>query len=177
MIYFLPLYSFSRADVNHAQTNQCDFFCAKSFLDIAFPARYNAAEKIAKGDRKMAGKINGIHHTCLQVEDFEKSLDFYTKVLEYRVEATWPGAALLRASDGARLELFREGTVGPENGYRHIAMKTDDVDAAFRAAVEYGCEPATEPKDAELPATPVKKIRIAFVKDPCGNLIEFFCEK
>jgi uncharacterized glyoxalase superfamily protein PhnB len=47
-----------------------------------------------------------------------------------------------------------------------IALVAEDVDAAFRAAVEAGCEPLAEPKDKP------QGQRVGWVRDPFGTLVE-----
>jgi lactoylglutathione lyase len=47
-----------------------------------------------------------------------------------------------------------------------LALVADDVDGAFKAAVEAGCAPLAEPADKP------QGQRVAYVRDPFGTLLE-----
>jgi glyoxylase I family protein len=117
--------------------------------------------------------IRGVHHICMKVADIGAAVDFYTKEMGYSVRIRWDGGALLRSPDGTHLEFF---PVDEEKGYAHVAYVCTDVDKAFARMVGSGCAPVVEPKDAQLPCEPPLPIRIAFIRDPAGQLIELFHE-
>jgi glyoxylase I family protein len=52
-------------------------------------------------------------------------------------------------------------------GYGHIAFDVDDLAAAFTSAVDAGARPVMAPQQSPEPG-----VRMAFVADPEGNLIE-----
>lgn len=125
----------------------------------------------------------GIHHVALRVSDFDKSRGFYCDGLGMNEVHAWgdPGkrAAMLDTGDGSILEIF-EGRPMPqdvEGSYLHIALRTDDCDAAVDAARAAGASVTVEPKDVDIPSKPEYKVRIAFFTGPDGEIIEFFQER
>ena len=124
----------------------------------------------------------GFHHVGLKAADFDKSRAFY-RALGMKETLAWgEGArsiALYDVGDGGKIEIFANG--GEEfssNGkWIHFALRADDVDAAYAAALAAGAEPLTPPKTVELNSRPrLSTIRVAFVKGPDGEQIEFFSE-
>ena len=61
-----------------------------------------------------------------------------------------------------------------EGFFRHIALRTDDCEAALEAAKSAGAEVTMETREVSLPTEPSIKLRIAFFKGPDGELIELF---
>jgi len=130
--------------------------------------------------------INGVHHIALRALDYEASLKFYTEALGMKVRTTWGSAGrrvALIDCGGSCIELF-EGGVGektePEmqaGEWYHLALRTDDVDGAFKAAIAAGAKPKIDPKDVQLGIDVVIPARIAFVYGLSNEVIEFFCEK
>ena len=116
-------------------------------------------------------------HTCVRVRDIEASLRFYEALgfeqlgrlnfdSAYNVYLGLPG-------DGARLELTvnvgRTEAYDLGDGYNHLAITVDDIDAALARVAAIGVAPEKPPyrpggRD-DLP-------RIAFVADPDGYRIE-----
>ena len=124
----------------------------------------------------------GVHHIALMATDFEKSLAFY-KALGFKEVVRWGDEvktiAMLDIGDGARVELFSNG--GDEypacGKWAHLAVRVDDVEAAFDIAVKAGGVPKIYPKVVPLDSTPEKmSINIAFVYGPSGEEFEFFRE-
>ena len=124
----------------------------------------------------------GVHHIALMATDFEKSLAFY-KALGFKEVVRWGDEvktiAMLDIGDGARVELFSNG--GDEypacGKWAHLAVRVDDVEAAFDIAVKAGGVPKVYPKVVPLDSTPEKmSINIAFVYGPSGEELEFFRE-
>ena len=86
---------------------------------------------------------------------------------------------LIHPRHGYRLELLhRPGSVAHgkpgtpaeaalREGYGHVAFDVTDVDAAYDRAVARGARPVMPPCPAPEPG-----VRMAFVTDPEGNLIE-----
>ncbi|MFQ3320230.1 MAG: lactoylglutathione lyase [Natronomonas sp.] len=115
-----------------------------------------------------------ILHTCLNVSDVERSIEWYTENLEF--EESWgfetpDGETVNRyvADDnGVELQLSdTEGQTPAEAGdlWDHLAVKVDDVDAAFEEIDDHGV--VKEPADQ-----PAAGARTAFLKDPDGHVIE-----
>jgi lactoylglutathione lyase len=113
-------------------------------------------------------------HTCLNVSDVERSVDWYTSNLAF--EESWgfetpDGETVNRyvADDnGVELQLSdTEGHTPSEAGdlWDHLAVKVDDIDAAFEEIDNHGV--VSEPADQ-----PAAGARTAFLKDPDGHVIE-----
>ena len=124
----------------------------------------------------------GIHHLALASADFDKSVKFYTEGLGFKIVASWGEgdgrAALLDIGNGSHFEIFANGSVNPQQNEKmvHFAFSTDDPDTAFNNAIAAGATPVPnlEPKDVNIPAAPPLPVRIAFVKGPDGEVLEFF---
>jgi catechol 2,3-dioxygenase-like lactoylglutathione lyase family enzyme len=126
-----------------------------------------------------------LHHVGLVVADLERSAEWYARVLglarEYDFEippANVRGCFVGRA-DGLRLELFeRPGSraygdrTTPNaalgvRGYGHICLASDDLDGDVAAIAAAGATVVWEPRPSPEPG-----VRMAFIADPDGNLIE-----
>ena len=91
---------------------------------------------------------------------------------------TWAKIILSNRSIGriAYVDLFAGGKADPAPDKRllHLAMRTDDVDAALAAAVEAGAITTIEPEDVVIPGNPAEAtVRIAFCTGPDNEVIEF----
>lgn len=127
-------------------------------------------------------------HVCFGVDDMQNVIDWYDRVLGFRVEKRWtvaelPGRELayLIGPDGFRIELISGGQ-GPRTpsgdtfadhlgvrGANHLCFRVTDVDAAVEAIEAAGVAPFFPPTDYPVGA----ERRIAFFKDIEGNVIEF----
>ena len=128
--------------------------------------------------------VKGLAHTALRCngqEEMDKAIKVYTdlfgmKVLRYWGEGKTAGA-MVDAGNGI-IEFFADAQPGRTYGIvDHIALATDDVDAALAAAREYGLKVTAEATDIDIPSDPVLPIRCAFVEGGAGESIELFCEK
>ena len=122
----------------------------------------------------------GFHHIGLKYTDLARSLGFYTAIGLKEV-VRWGNEGneivMLALSDGGRVELLPSGDEEyVTNGkWLHFAIAVDDVDAAYENALAAGAPSLIPPKTVELDSTPEKiSIRIAFVKGPDGEELEFF---
>lgn len=125
-----------------------------------------------------------ILHSMLRVGDLDRSLRFYTEVLDMRVlrRSDYPDGRFTLAfvgyqdeSEGAVLELTHNwDTSSYELGtaYGHIALEVDDAAAAC-ARVEARGGKVVRPAGPMKHGTTV----IAFVEDPDGYKIEFIQKK
>jgi lactoylglutathione lyase len=116
-------------------------------------------------------------HTCIRVRDVDASIRFYGALgFEQRGRLNFASAYnvyLGLPGDGDRLELTvnvgREEPYDLGEGYNHVAVTVDDVDAALARLAEIGVEPEKPPYHPgdrdDLP-------RIAFVADPDGYRVE-----
>jgi glyoxylase I family protein len=141
---------------------------------------YEETELIMENINK---KIKGLgfHHIALKVKDFKKSYKFYADGLGMTPIVGWGEGAgeiqMFDLGDGGILELFAGGGDDlSENGkWLHFAMRADDVDTAYAAAVAAGAKPLTAPKEVKLDSRPYKMtIKVAFVIGLDGEQLEFF---
>jgi lactoylglutathione lyase len=116
-------------------------------------------------------------HTCLRVRDADASIRFY-QALGFELHGRLNFASAYNVylglpGDGDRLELTvnvgRDEPYDLGDGYNHVAVAVDDVDAALARLAEIGVQPEKPPyrpgERADLP-------RIAFVADPDGYRVE-----
>jgi catechol 2,3-dioxygenase-like lactoylglutathione lyase family enzyme len=120
-----------------------------------------------------------IHHVGLPVSDLERSVAWYSEALglAHDFTAGVPGAvAFVVAPTGERLELLAvdaelsawdDPIAALRAGVPHTAWTVEDLDAVHARAVEAGGRSVWAPRD-----TPEPGLRIAFVADPDGNLVE-----
>ncbi|WP_018691689.1 lactoylglutathione lyase [Algicola sagamiensis] len=118
-------------------------------------------------------------HTMLRVTDLERSIHFYTNMLNMKLDRKIDNVAYrytlayLKFSDdehAAELELtwnWDEDNYEMGNAYGHIAIGVDDIYASCEALAQKAVEISRAPG-------PVAggKILIAFIRDPDGYPIE-----
>ena len=128
----------------------------------------------------------GYAHMAIAAKDFDKSLTFY-KALGLKVYTQWGEGdsriALLDMGDGSLVELFAKPDLNTDkvagvadgNPFLHFAFSAQNVDEAYRIALEAGATPLKPPTELPLQAHPIcLTLRIAFVKGPSGEELEFF---
>ncbi len=123
-------------------------------------------------------------HTMLRVGDLERSIAFYTNVLDMQVLRTTENAeyeytlafvGYQDESEGAVLELtWNWGTSEYDlgNAYGHIAIAVDDIYATCERISGLGGEITREPGPVKGGTT-----EIAFIRDPDGYMIELIDAK
>lgn len=122
--------------------------------------------------------IRRIEHTTITVSDLQRSLDFYTGLLGFRVDREmWIPESQLRIVflklGETELELFgvhetTGASISGENeviGYKHICLLVDSVDEEYARLAKAGVT-------FRIPPADVQSVRIAFLKDPDGMDIE-----
>jgi catechol 2,3-dioxygenase-like lactoylglutathione lyase family enzyme len=127
-------------------------------------------------------------HIGLNVGDLDAMTRWYTKALDLTVEFefTLPEVdfrgVMLRSAAGYRIELLHRGSneaglqaanpvdAARTRGYGHFAVDVADVDAAYRDLVAAGATDRMTPRPSPEPG-----VRMAYVADPEGNLIELLC--
>jgi glyoxylase I family protein len=135
-------------------------------------------EEMSGKNKKIAGC--GFHHASMKVRDLEKSLKFYTEGLGFVEKVSWGEApkrtVLLDTGDGNYFEISQgdPDQVQEPGIFGHIALRSDDCEAAIEAARSAGAEVTLETRDVNLPSDPPLKLRIAFFKGPDGEVIELF---
>ncbi len=128
--------------------------------------------------------IKGTHHAALKcgsTEEFDKTIEFYTKVLDLATIRSWgegAEAGIMLDTGNSILEIFAAGKESGSTGsIHHFALATDDVDACVDAVRKAGYPITEEPHDIVIPSEPGFPARIAFCIGPVGEVIEFFNEK
>ncbi len=121
----------------------------------------------------------GFHHIALRANDFEASIKFYN-ALGFNVVTQWGEGdgriAMLDMGDGTIIELFAGGKDEPADGrFFHLAIKADDIEAAYNTAINAGATTKIAPKIAPIDSKPEPMtLHIAFVFGPSGEVLEFF---
>ena len=123
--------------------------------------------------------IKAFEHVTITVSDLERSIDFYQRVLGFKVlgmleQNGGDFKIVYLDAGGATIELFHFKEKGRplteakdlDIGIKHIGFKVDNVDEAVKKLKETGVRFTLEPFDA------TGGVRIAFFKDPDGILIE-----
>jgi catechol 2,3-dioxygenase-like lactoylglutathione lyase family enzyme len=115
-------------------------------------------------------KLIGTHHISLHTPNFEALKSFYTEKLGFPIVNAWPSANIVFISLGSTtLELAgREHATAdnkPTGGFVHIALHVENVDEAVAELTAKGIAIHTQPRDFQ-------DIRLAFIQDPDGNLVE-----
>jgi lactoylglutathione lyase len=119
----------------------------------------------------------GLVHTCVRVRDIDASLRFYrTLGFEERGRLNFDSAYNVYMGlpgDGDRVELTvnvgREEPYDLGDGYNHVAVTVEDIDAALASLAEIGVQPEKPPyRPGDRDDLP----RIAFVPDPDGYRVE-----
>ncbi len=119
-------------------------------------------------------------HTMIRVGDLDRSIDFYTGALgmELLRRKDYPGGRFTLAfvgygdeSEHAVVELTHNWDTSSYDlgdGFGHLAIGVDDIEAACRRVREHGGKVTREPGPMKHGSTV-----IAFVEDPDGYKIEF----
>ena len=126
--------------------------------------------------------IKKIDHVSINIANFEKSLDFYSRILGFQRQQTVDcgdfDITYFELPDGSRLEFFDYHGKSPsqiraenEIGLRHLAFQVADVAAHEAHLRAHGVE-------ITLPTTelPSLNARVLLFLDPNGVTLEF-CEK
>ena len=134
-----------------------------------------------------AAPVARLDHVGLAVGDLQAAVSWFCEVFGLMPELTLRVDALDLSIEmlvhpvyGYRLELLhrpgslagrKPGTPGEaalREGYGHAAFDVTDLDGAYHRAVARGARPVMPPRPSPEPG-----VRMAFVADPEGNLIEF----
>lgn len=126
-----------------------------------------------------------LDHVGLTVADLESMTAWYGAALKLDVEFEFAldrvdfSGVMLRSPDGYRLELLsRPGNVAGlqaadpveaalTRGFGHVAFDVPDVDTAYDALLAAGASDRMSPRPSPEPG-----VRMAYVADPEGNLLE-----
>jgi len=126
-----------------------------------------------------------LDHVGINVADLPAMTGWYVAALGLEVELEFAVAAsdlsgvMLRSDAGHRIELLHRPesvaglrAAGPAEaaltrGFGHVAFDVPDVDAAYDALVAAGATDRMSPRPSPEPG-----VRMAYVADPEGNLVE-----
>ena len=133
--------------------------------------------------------IQSIDHVAISTVDFERSVKWYSQILDFRKEVEWeapnvvPGMRLayLVHPSGTRLEIVggnnivrtsEPATDIPSSfavvGFSHVCLGVTNIDDLIEDAEKRGAKVVAQPFDF-----PKLKKRLAFLQDPDGNMVEF----
>lgn len=113
-----------------------------------------------------------ILHTCLNVADAERAVEWYVAQLGF--EESWGFEVdatrnrYVADPNGVEIQLSEtEGVTPDEEGdlWDHLAVRVEDVDEAFEEVENHGV--VQEPADNDAAGA-----RTAFVRDPDGHVVE-----
>jgi lactoylglutathione lyase len=119
--------------------------------------------------------VTELSHTCLTVSDLDRSLAFYS-LLGFeprRTIGSGLGASVFCGlfDDSDRLQLRLTEDFEPAmSRFGHIAIGVEDLDALLGRLDGHGVVP-------DQPPTRSGRLRICFVRDPDGYVIELFEEE
>jgi lactoylglutathione lyase len=130
--------------------------------------------------RKEIYMITKIDHTAITTRDLSQSLRFYTEILGFKetdqLEFTEQRMKLVYVEkNGSKIELFgydrpietiAKKTNNPVVGFTHLALLVDNLNATVTELKQKGVIFDIEPRDSK------GEVRIAFFKDPDGNVLE-----
>jgi glyoxylase I family protein len=127
-------------------------------------------------------KIQSINHISINVIDFEKSKEFYGRILGFEqlqtVDCGDFDITYFALPNGARLEMFDyrgKNSINPreesETGLRHLAFQVEDVAAHEKILITEGVKITLSTCDL-----PNLNARVLLFLDPNGVTLEF-CEK
>ena len=124
--------------------------------------------------------LRAIHHAAIICSDYQRSKDFYTRILGLRIIAENLRAARqswkldLALPDGSQIELFsfpnppRRPSTPEAQGLRHLAFAVDDIDAACARLERHGV--TVEP----IRVDEYTGRRFTFFPDPDGLPLELY---
>ncbi|MBB6502173.1 VOC family protein [Pedobacter cryoconitis] len=137
--------------------------------------------------------VLGLHHIAIRAQDFEQTVDFYTRVLDYSVAHTWSlpsfnlkQAAMLKSADGLSfIEIYDREADIPAQGRQkqkgeefvqtallHICLTVKDSRLAYEMAIAGGATSCHEPMTLHL-GDPAITVYNSLVYSPNGEVIEF----
>lgn len=125
-------------------------------------------------------KQKGIHHVCLRVPDLHKTAAFYQKAFDASLVAEWghegeeDHAFILDLGVGDFLEIFGSREPFSLGKWQHVAIWTDDMEAAYEKAVQNGAAINTRPAISHIPTRSgqIVHMKYGFLTAPGGEIVE-----
>ncbi len=132
--------------------------------------------------------VKGIHHValrCLNLDNYNQTLDFYVNVIGMNVKHSWGSgdfAATMLELNGGIIEIFSTGKASNEIGtINHFAFECDDVFESVKKVQEAGYQIIVPPTMVNLklnkPSEMDFPLIYAYCVGPVGEIIEFYKEK
>lgn len=128
---------------------------------------------------------DGIHHVGITSGHFEQTVRLYQEGLGFTVKHIWgrdKKVYMMEIGNGSYVEVF-EGDPGqdtpqgsiPNGRWMHLALRTDDVEASYRRALEAGASPLQPPTFADIQEAKPQRVYMlfAYVTGFDGEQIEF----
>ncbi|TWX64534.1 VOC family protein [Colwellia demingiae] len=124
--------------------------------------------------------LNGIHHVAIICSDYEKSKDFYTRILGFKIVAENYRADRdsfkldLALANGAQIELFsfpgapKRPSFPEAQGLRHLAFNVENVAVVSQYLANLGVE--VEP----IRVDEYTDKKFTFFSDPDGLPLELY---
>jgi catechol 2,3-dioxygenase-like lactoylglutathione lyase family enzyme len=124
-----------------------------------------------------------LHHVTLSIKDVDRVSQWYVNTLGFKQTDRFT----LTRPDGGKIQVARveipglqmnisqfEGSVSPDRtgerqGWRHLALQVDSVDRCYQQLQAKGVEFLGKPFTYNPPG-----YRIAFFRDPEGNILELY---
>lgn len=118
-------------------------------------------------------RIAHTHHVALLTANFERIRAFYVEILGLPVRGAFPGHNIVFVEAGSTtIEIVEESRapgVPATGGWHHLAFEVPDVDAAVAELAAHGIQCHVQPTNFPEQAP---SLRIAFFRDPDGNVLE-----
>lgn len=124
-------------------------------------------------------KLLGTHHVAIQTRDLERLEKFYTETLGLSAPLRWDDKGIVFVDIGStRIEIIQKDALTPDDhppamgqgaGLNHLALHVESTDDAYAELTGKGVKSLSGPAD-------FKSVRIAFLSDPEGNVIELVQE-
>lgn len=116
-------------------------------------------------------EIIGVHHMAIITDNVARLREFYVDVLGLPIVGGFAGRAIIFIGVGGTAIELVERSARPTGGggWDHLALEVPDIDAAYAELTARGVPFHLAPK-AFPPEAPT--VRIAFFKDPDGNVLE-----
>jgi len=125
-------------------------------------------------------KQKGIHHVCLRVPNLYETADFYRNAFDATLVAEWgedereDHAFILDLGTGDFLEIFGCSQPFELGKWQHVAIWTDNMEAAYERALANGAKIHTNPAISHIPTRSgqIVHMKFGFLVAPGGEMVE-----